>query len=162
MFHPYFQKLDITPEALEKETAGAKVGVVHSTLWGAVQDVFKEERFQKVIVSNLYDHVEGPLKGLLKAKTQFDLRKEGATIPKGKKFIEADKALELGSFYTGAFEAPFKSDRIASITSSSGRLRVITAVPVIPETGYILKVRDLLPLLKSASFTPEKTGVAAE
>ena len=34
--HPYFEKLDITVEALRLETAGAKVGVVFKPLWNDV------------------------------------------------------------------------------------------------------------------------------
>lgn len=118
--HPYFEKLDITPEALEKETAGAKVAVVHETLWGSVQEVFKQQRFSNIIVSSLEDNTNFPLHQMLYLKSRIDSRKEGSTIPNDKRFIRADEAREIGRDYSGGFEVPFKKGRIASITSSSG------------------------------------------
>lgn len=56
--HPYFEKLDITTEALRVETAGAKVGVVFESLWNDVsKEVFGEIRFKKVFMIGLSDSI---------------------------------------------------------------------------------------------------------
>ena len=118
--HPYFEKLDITPDALEKETAGAKVAVVHETLWGAVQEVFRQERFNNIIVSSLADNTNVPLRYVLGAKSFVDSIKGHSTIPRDPKFISATEARNIGRYFSGEYEVPFKQNRIASITSSSG------------------------------------------
>ena len=114
--HPYFEKLDITEDALRAETDGAKVAVVFEPLWNDIaKAVFNEERFSKVFIVGLSDSMRFPLKQLVKIKNQSSrkgLSKE--------KFVFANQIKKLAMTYTAPFEAPFKSDRIAVITTSSG------------------------------------------
>lgn len=70
--HPYFEKLDITEEALHTETAGARFAMVLDALWNpTVERVFSEDRFEKVIIVHLYDSMEFPLKQVLMLKELF-------------------------------------------------------------------------------------------
>ena len=70
--HPYYQKLDITEEALRTETTGAKVGVVFEPLWNDVaKAVFGESRFEKVFMVGLSDGMAFPLKQILSIKSKW-------------------------------------------------------------------------------------------
>ena len=115
--HPYFEKLDITENTLRIETAGAKVGVVFEPLWNkTAKAVFNEDRFQKVFMISLMDSMRFPLKQLLKMKgSQF---RKNTTNPS--KYIFKSQVKRLAESYTGSFEAQFKPNRIAIITTSSG------------------------------------------
>ena len=114
--YPYFEKLDITEDALRKETAGARVGVVFEPLWNDVSKaVFGEERFEKVFFICLADSMRFPLKQIvdLKSHTKKELLDSG-------KYIFSAGVRKLAASYAGPFEAPFKKNRIAVITTSSG------------------------------------------
>jgi acyl-coenzyme A synthetase/AMP-(fatty) acid ligase len=115
--HPYFEKLDITENALRTETAGAKVGVVFEPLWNeVVKAVFGEERFKTIFIIRLTDSMKYPLKliaGLMN-------KKHNGVLQDNKKYIYKPQVKELAKQYKGIIEEPFKKDRIALITSSSG------------------------------------------
>lgn len=114
--HPYYEKLDITEEALRTETAGAKVGVVFEPLWNAVaKAVFGEKRFEKVFMVGLADGMAFPLKQILPIRSKWK-----KNVSDKEKYIFGDQVKKLASEYKGSFEAPFKKDRIAVITTSSG------------------------------------------
>lgn len=114
--HPYFEKLEITEEALREETAGAKVGVVFEPLWNdTAKAVFCEKRFEKVFMVGLADSMVFPLKQIISLKSKW--KKE---IKDTRKYIYSNRIKRLASEYKNPFEASFKKDRIAVITTSSG------------------------------------------
>lgn len=114
--HPYFEKLDITEEALRTETAGAKVGVVFEPLWNRVaKAVFGESRFEKVFMVGLSDSMSFPLKQIIALKSRWQ-----KGISDTDKYIFRKHLQKLASQYNASFEVPFKKDRTAVITTSSG------------------------------------------
>lgn len=117
---PYYQKLDITKEALEKETKGAKFAVVFDSLWKNVKDVFAEDRFKKIFVITVADSMMFPLKQITKIKSFIEESKNKNAIPKSDKYISTDKVRDIAKYYTGEYKVPFEADRIAAITTSSG------------------------------------------
>ena len=115
--HPYFEKLDITEEALHAETIGARVGVVFEPLWNDIaKAVFGEERFEKVFMIGLSDSMEFPLRHLFSIKSY----KFKNSVTDYNKYIFKKQVEELASSYKSPYEATFKADRIAAITTSSG------------------------------------------
>ena len=115
--YPYYEKLDITVEALRAETEGAKVAVVFEPLWNDIaKTVFNEERFMKVFIVGLSDSLRFPLKQLIKIKNRTAWKE----FSNKEKFVLGDQIKKLAMTYTAPFEAPFKKDRIAVITTSSG------------------------------------------
>lgn len=118
--HPYFEKIGIVPEDLEKETGASKVAIVHSSLWGSVQDVFTQDKFKKVIISTPQDLTYYPMKGIITAQSYFEAIRNKSMIPRDDKFLWADDARKIGNYYTGEYEVPFKPNRIAVINTSSG------------------------------------------
>ena len=115
--YPYFEKLDITESALRTETKGAKVAVVFETLWNDVaKAVFTEDRFRKVFIIGLDDSMSFPVKQLVKLK-KGNHKNEFANK---EKYILKKQIKRLASEFNGQFEAPFKKDRIAVVTTSSG------------------------------------------
>lgn len=115
--YPYFEKLDITEDALRTETKGAKIAVVFEPLWTDVaKAVFQEKRFRKVFIIGLADSMMFPLKQLIRLKMGNPKKKFVDTD----KFILSNQIKRLAAEYSGPFEVPFKKDRIAVITTSSG------------------------------------------
>ena len=115
--YPYFEKLDITEDALRAETQGAKIAVVFEPLWNNVaKAVFREDRFRKVFIIGLSDSMQFPLKQLIQLK-KGNSKKAFADI---NKYILADQIKTLATGFSEPFEVPFKKDRIAVITTSSG------------------------------------------
>lgn len=115
--HPYFEKLDITEDALRTETAGAKVGVVFEPLWNeTAKAVFGEDRFEKVFMVGLADSMRFPLKQLVKIKG----RRFRKSVVNLNKYIFKSQVKKLAKSYSGSIEARFKPNRIAIITTSSG------------------------------------------
>ena len=115
--YPYYEKLEITSDAMRMETAGAKVAVIFEPLWNDVaKEVFSEDRFEKVFMICLADSMRYPLKLLVKGKS-VSFQK---SCSDSNKYIFAEQMKELASTYSGPVEVPFKKDRIALITSSSG------------------------------------------
>ncbi len=117
---PYYQKLAITKEALEKETEGAKIAVVFDGLWPNVREVFSQDRFKNVIVTSASDSMMFPLKQIMGMKSYFEQRKTQATIPRTPKYIWASDAKKLAKHFTGDYKVPFEPFRTAAITTSSG------------------------------------------
>ena len=115
--YPYYEKLDITADALRSETNGARIGVVFEPMWNEpAKTVFCEDRFEKIFVVSLSDSMRFPLKQLVSLKYQHTMKEK---MPQGK-FVFVNQVNELASQYRKPFEVPFKKDRIALITSSSG------------------------------------------
>lgn len=115
--YPYYEKLDITEEALRTETAGARIGVVFEPLWNDVaKSVFGEDRFEKVFLIGLGDSMRFPLKQLVYLRG----RRFKKSVSDNGKYIFADQVYKLSSRYDKPFEVPFSKDRIAVITTSSG------------------------------------------
>ncbi len=115
--HPYFEKLDITEDALRTETAGAKIAVVFEPLWNNVaKAVFNDDRFEKVFVVGLADSMSFPLKQLLVVKNKSSNRH----FSNKDKYIFKNQVKKLASEYVDPFEVPFQKGRIAVITTSSG------------------------------------------
>ena len=117
---PYFQKLAITNETLERETREAKIAVVFDGLWPNVKNVFSNDRFEKVIVTSAADSMMFPLRQLTKIKSYFEDKKSEFAVPKSEKYIWTDDAKKIADYYTGNYKVPFESNRIAAITTSSG------------------------------------------
>lgn len=115
--YPYYEKLAITESSLREETTGARIGVVFEPLWNdAAKSVFFEDRFEKVFMVGLSDSMRFPMKQLIKIKNN-GFRK---SVPNSNKYVFKEKVKELASKYHGSIEVPFKNDRIAVITASSG------------------------------------------
>ncbi|MBR2583342.1 MAG: long-chain fatty acid--CoA ligase [Oscillospiraceae bacterium] len=115
--YPYFEKLDITESALRLETQGAKIAVVFEPLWNDVaKAVFHEDRFRKVFIIGLTDSMRFPLKQLIRLKKGYSKR----AFADSDKFILTDQIKRLAKGFSGPFEVPFKKNRIAVITTSSG------------------------------------------
>lgn len=117
---PYFEKIAITKEALEKETCGANIAVVFDALWKNVKDVFGQDRFKKVIVISAADSMMFPLKQIMQIKSYYERRKNNCKIPNTNKYIWTNDAKKIANYYTGNYKVPFESGRIATITTSSG------------------------------------------
>jgi len=115
--HPYFEKLEITESALRTETVGAHIGIVFEPLWNDVaKAVFGEERFEKVFMVGLSDSMGFPLKQLLIGQSNR-FRK---SVPQNGKYISNQKVKDMARACNRPFEVPFKKNRIALITTSSG------------------------------------------
>ena len=114
--HPYYEKLDITESALREETTGAKVAVVFEPLWNDIaKAVFSDDQFTKVFMVGLADSMKFPLKQIISLRNK-NFRRSATN----KKYVFRKQVKELASQFNGEFEEPFKKDRIAVITTSSG------------------------------------------
>ena len=112
----YFQKLDISKENLEKESAESRFAVALDVMWDNVKDVFSADRFEKVIVLSLADSMPFFTKVGFKVST----RKLHSEIFSDKKNITAAEAIKTYGNYEGKLKADFIPDRVTFITSSSG------------------------------------------
>ncbi len=117
---PYFLKLAITPEALAEETAESKIAVVYDGMWTNVASEFTKDRFKNVIVATVSDDMPNPKKEIVSFISKIQALKNKSKIPDEKKYIWVDKAKDIANYYSGEVKVPFKSDRNAFITSSSG------------------------------------------
>ena len=117
---PYFLKLAISPEALEEETRDSKVAVVFDGMWKNVAGEFSKPKFKNVIVASASDDMPSPTKEIVSFIGRVQAMKDKSSIPKEKKYIWCDKAKEIADYYTGNVKVPFKANRSAFITSSSG------------------------------------------
>lgn len=117
---PYFLKLAITPEALAEETAESKIAVVYDGMWANVASEFTKDRFKNVIVATVSDDMPNPKKEIVSFISKIQALKNKSKIPDEKKYIWVDKAKDIANYYSGEVKVPFKSDRNAFITSSSG------------------------------------------
>ena len=113
--HPYFQKLEITPDALREETKGASVCVVFEPLWNdIVEEVFLGKNFKTIIVVRLTDSMRFPLKHIINASKIKRKRRSDSRL------LYTSQIDDLELEFTGPIEANFKKNRIAVITTSSG------------------------------------------
>lgn len=149
--HPYFEKLDITTEALRVETAGAKVGVVFEPLWNDVsKEVFGEIRFKKVFMIGLSDSMCFPLKQVVGIKSaQF----RNSATDSGK-YVFRKQMQTLANSYKGAIEASFKENRIALITTSSGTTSAMVKGIMDTNEGALANV--LATAYSEPGFYPER------
>ena len=117
---PYFLKLAITPDALEEETREAKIAVVYDGMWANVADEFSKDKYKNVIVASVSENMPNPKKEIVSFLSKMQALKSKSKIPDEKKYIWLDKAKDISNYYSGNVKVPFKSDRPAAITSSSG------------------------------------------
>ena len=117
---PYYQKLSITKEELQKETQDAKIAVVFDVLWDNVRSVFRRDRFKNVIVTTAADSMMIPLKQLTKMKNYFYDKKIRYEVSDSYKYLWTDDALKFAKHYTGDYKVTASFDDIAIITTSSG------------------------------------------
>lgn len=117
---PYYLKMDIAKEALERETQEAKVAIVFDGLWENVKEVFNDNRFKNIVVTSAADSMMFPMKQVLKMKDYFERRSNKNAIPKSGKFIWASDAKKIADYYTGEYKADYNPNHIAAITASSG------------------------------------------
>ena len=117
---PYFLKLVITPEYLEKETADAKIAVVYDGMWKNVACEFSKDKFKTVIVASVTEDMPSPKKEIVSFLSKIQALKDKSNIPNEKKYIWLDKAKEIANYYTGEVKVPFVKNRSAFITASSG------------------------------------------
>lgn len=117
---PYFLKLAISPEALEKETRNCKVAVVYDGMWKNVAHEFSKDKFKKIIVSTITNDMPSPKKEIVSFMNFIQAKKNKASIPNEKKYIWVDEAKNIANYYTGDVKVPFVPNRTSFITSSSG------------------------------------------
>ncbi len=117
---PYFLKLVISPEALAEETKESKVAVVFDAMWNKVACEFSKSKFKNVIVASAATDMPSPKKEIVSFIGRVQAMKDKSSIPNEKKYIWCDKARDIANYYSGNVKVPFKKDRAAFITSSSG------------------------------------------
>ena len=118
--YPYFQKLELSDAALNEETFGAKIAVVHDVLLNKqVIDNFSRDRFKKVIVARTFQSMKGLLRIVEKTTRNAAIKKQ-FNLFGNSKFVSAEKVIDIAKGFVGEYEVSFKKDRIAVITSSSG------------------------------------------
>ncbi len=117
---PYFLKLALSKDDLEKETKDSKVAIVYDGMFNNVREVFEEERFKKVMVATVTDGMPSPKKEFVSFLNYFANKKNKIVIPKKDKYLFLDDAYQIANYYTGDVRAPFVPNRKAFITSSSG------------------------------------------
>ena len=116
----YSLKLTETQEDFERETADSKVAIVYDGMWNNVKDVFSDDRFKYVISVSAADGILPPLKQVVQFKNHLEAVKNNSKMPSSKKFLHSKDMMELADSYRGEYKEPFKKDRVAFITSSSG------------------------------------------
>ena len=117
---PYFLKLSMSEEDLAKETKEARFAVVFDGMWGNVSKEFTKEKYKNVIIANATVDMPNPTKQIVSFISKIKSLRDKTKIPKDKKYIWIDKAIEMAKYYTGNVKVPFEPNRIATITSSSG------------------------------------------
>lgn len=117
---PYFLKLAISPEALAEETKESKIAVVYDGMWANVASEFSKDKFKNVIVATVTADMPSPKKEIVSFLSKMQNLKNKSGIPDEKKYIWADKAKDIANYYSGDVKVPFKENRSAIITSSSG------------------------------------------
>lgn len=117
---PYFLKLAISKEALAEETKDAKIAVVYDGMWANVAEEFSKDRFKNVMVASVTADMPSPKKEIVSFINKIQTLKSKSKIPDEKKYIWLDKAKDIANYYSGNVKVPFKSNRPAFISSSSG------------------------------------------
>lgn len=115
---PYFLKLAISPEVLAEETKECKIAIAFEDMWQNVSGEFFKDRFEKVIIINALDGMAGVKKQV--ASLLSKLKSKSVKQPTGEKYLSVKEAKSFAKSYSGEIKAPFKPDRPAFITSSSG------------------------------------------
>lgn len=117
---PYFLKLSMSKKDFLIETANASHAVVYDGMWNNVKDIFSDDRFKKVIVVSASNSMPSPKREVVSFLNRLDSIKNNSFIPRNDKYIWADDAIKMASYYTGDVKVKFKENRTAFITSSSG------------------------------------------
>ncbi len=117
---PYFLKLAISPEALAEETKDARIAIVYDGMWQNVAEEFTKDKYKKVIVATAAADMPSPKKEIVSFLSYINSKKQKSRIPDDDKYIWTDKALDISNYYIGDVKVPFKKDRNAAISSSSG------------------------------------------
>lgn len=117
---PYFLKLAMTKQDFEIETSESRFAIVFDGMWNNVKDVFSDDRFKKVIIITAADSMTHPQKEIVTFFNYIDGIKNKSLVPRKDKYIWVDIAKKMAGYYTGKVKVPFKENRNAFITSSSG------------------------------------------
>lgn len=117
---PYFLKLAINSQALNEETKDSRIAIVFDDMWANVAEEFSKDRFSKIIIVKATDAMPSPLKQIVGLSQMI---KNKSVIPKNKedkKYICVKEAKQIALQYKGEVKCPFRAERNAFITSSSG------------------------------------------
>lgn len=117
---PYFLKLVMSKQDFEIETSESRFAIVFDGMWNNVKDVFSDDRFKKVIIITAADSMTHPKKEIVTFFNYIDGIKSKSLVPRKDKYIWVDTAKKMADYYTGEVKVPFKENRNAFITSSSG------------------------------------------
>lgn len=117
---PYFLKLAMSKKDFEIETNNSRFAIVFDGMWNNVKDVFSDDRFKKVIIVTAADSMLHPKKEVVTFFNYIDGIKNKSLVPRKDKYIWVDTAKKMANYYTGEVKVPFKENRNAFITSSSG------------------------------------------
>lgn len=116
----YPLKLNETQEDFEKETSDSKVAIVYDGMWRNVSDVFSDDRFKYIVSVSAADGVYPPLKQIVQFSSYLDAIKNKSKMPSSKKFLHSKDMMKMADAYKGEYKEPFKKERVAFVTSSSG------------------------------------------
>lgn len=117
---PYFLKLAMSKKDFEIETSEFRFAIVFDGMWNNVKDVFSDDRFKKVIIITAADSMLSPKKEIVTFFNYIDGIKNKSLVPRKDKYVWVDTAKKMADYYTGEVKVPFKENRNAFITSSSG------------------------------------------
>lgn len=117
---PYFLKLSMSKKDFEKETIDSKYAIVFDGMWSTVSEIFSDNRFKKVIVVTAADSMLRPKKEIVTFLNYMEQVKNKSLVPRNNKYIWVDTAKQMADYYSGEVKVPFKKNRTAFITSSSG------------------------------------------
>ena len=112
----YFLKLSMSEKALREETASSRIAIVYDGMWDNVKNEFRKQKFEKVIFISANDSMPFLLKQIVSIKNFNKRVKENCD---GKYYYSCVFIKRFQS-YEGDLKAPFKQNRTAFITSSSG------------------------------------------
>ena len=116
---PYFLKLDSSEESLKEESKEARIAIVLEDMWDIVRNVFTSDNFETVIIISATDSMPYPLKHVVKGLNAINRKR--FPYKQYPHCISVTQALKNAKRVHGQAQCvPFKEDRIAAITVSSG------------------------------------------
>ena len=116
---PYFMKLDSSEASLKEESKEARIAVVLEDMWDTVRNVFTPADFETVIIVSATDSMSPLLKTFV--KTVNAIRGKAFSYSKNTNCISVSQILKKSKQVSDQVQSiPFKDDRIAAITVSSG------------------------------------------
>lgn len=117
---PYFIKIGVNAKTLAEETEEAKIAVVFNALWPAVSEEFSKDKFKNIIITTATSDMPWPKKEIVSFISKIKAQKNKSPIPDEKKYIWADRAMDIANYYGGDVKVPFVKNRNTLISSSSG------------------------------------------